>query len=144
MIEGDRSWRDALFEHGMQVAAVNIDIGAAESGLARGVELDLVHRLAGVPGAADVAVRLDAGLDDHLLDAEAAQHLHDVGAENDAGADAGERRRLLVDGDGEAGALQEAGDRHAAEPRADDRDPRLPIHCRSALLSLQRLLSVVR
>ena len=90
-------------------------------------------RLAGVPGPADIAVRLDSDVDDHLLEAEAAQHLHHVGAENDAGADAGEGRRLLVDGDRETRALQEAGDRHPAKPGADDRNPRLPIHRRFVL-----------
>ncbi len=112
----------------MQVAAVDVGIGSAKSRLARGVELDLVQRLAGVPGPADIAVRLDSGVDDHLFKAEAAQHLGDIGAQNDSGADAGEGRRLLVDGDREAGALQEACDRHPAEACADNCYSRVPIH----------------
>ena len=131
MIEGNRSWRHALFENGMQVAAVNVGICSAKSGLARGIELDLVHRLAGVPGAADIGVCLDPLFDNHLFNAETAQHLHDVGAQNDSGADAGKSRGLLVNGDGEAGALQEAGDRHATEARPNHRYPRLPIHLRT-------------
>ena len=133
MIECDRSGRHALLQHRMQIAAVNVGVGPAEPGLALGIELDLVHRLAGVPGPADIAVRLDSDVYDHLLEAEAAKHLHRVGAENDAGADAGEGGCLLVDGDRETRALQEARDRHPAKPGADDRNPRLPIHCRSVL-----------
>ena len=144
MIERDRAGHHALLQHRMQVAAVDVGIGTAEARLALGVEIDPVHGVAGVPGPADIAVRLDPDVHDHLLEAEAAKHLHDIGAEDDAGTDAGEGGRLLVDGDREARALQEACNRHPAEPGAHDRNPRLPIHCRSALLSLQRLPSLVR
>ena len=48
--------------------------------------------------------------------------MHDVGAQDDAGADARERRRLFIDRDREAGALQKAGGRQTAKARADDRN----------------------
>ena len=122
MIERDRSGSDAAFQHRVQVAAVDIDIGTAIAPLALGVEHELIHRLAGVPGAADVALRFDAGFDQCVLDAETAEHLRHVGAEDDARADPRERRCLLIDFHCKAGALQEAGGAQAAETGADDRN----------------------
>jgi hypothetical protein len=43
----------------MQIAAMNIDVRAAEALLAGGIELELVKRLARIPGAADERVRAD-------------------------------------------------------------------------------------
>ena len=126
--ECDRARRNAALQHGMQVAAVDVHVGTAKAAFALRVEDDLVHRLARVPGAADVAIRLDAGRDEAVLEAEPAQHLGDVGRENDAGADPREGRRLLVDLHCKTGALQKAGGRQAAETGADDGDPRLPLH----------------
>src|SRR5580704_552991 len=122
MIKRDGAGRDGVFQHGMQVAAMDMNVSAAEAALARRVEHDLVHRRAGVPGAADILPRFDAGRDQRVLEAEAAQHFRGVGGKNYSGADARERRRLLVDFDGKAGALQKAGGGQAAKPGADHRN----------------------
>ena len=123
MAEGDRSGLDGRLEHRMQVAPVDIDVRAAEALLAGGIERELVQRLARVPGAADEGVRADARFHERALYAQAPQHLHHVGAEDDAGADAGKGRRLLVDGDGEPLALQEGRTRQSAEACPDNGDP---------------------
>ena len=107
----------------MQIAAVHVDVGPAEALLAGVIERDLVERLARVPGAADERVRVDARLQQVAFYAQAPQHLHDVGAEDDAGADAGEGGRLLVDRDGKALALQEGRARQSAEASTDDGNP---------------------
>src|ERR1700740_2108890 len=97
VIEGDRSGTNDTFEHSVKVAAVDVEIRAAIALLALGVEHDLVHRLAGVPSAADVAMRFDAGLDERLFDAKAAQNLHYVCAEDDPRSNSREGGRLIID-----------------------------------------------
>jgi len=63
------------------------------------------------------------------LETKSAEHLGDIRAQDDAGADAGEGGCLLVDRDViEAFPLQKSGRRHAAETGADHGDPRVPIH----------------
>ena len=57
------------------------------------------------------------------LHTQAAQHLHHVGAKDDAGANPGKGRRLLVDGDRKAFSLQEGRTRQPAKARTDDGDP---------------------
>ena len=57
-----------------------------------------------------------------LLDAERAQHLHRVRHHLDAGADAREALRLLVDLDVEAGAAQRRRRGQPAHAGADDRE----------------------
>ena len=66
--------------------------------------------------------------DQSLFEAEPAEHLGDVGGQNDAGTDARERRRLLVDLHREPRALQKAGRSQAAEAGADDCDPLCLLH----------------
>src|SRR5271156_3924910 len=97
MIEGDCFGSDSPFQHGVQVAAVDMDIRTTMALLARLVEHDLVHRLAGVPSATDVVMRFDAGRDESALEAKTAEHLGRIGAEDDARANPGEGGRLLVD-----------------------------------------------
>ncbi len=138
MIERDRSGRDAAFQHRVQIAAMDVDVGTAVVPLGLGVEHELGHGLAGVPGAADVALRLDAGGDQPLFEAETAQHLGDVGGKDDAGADARKGRRLLVDFHRKARALQEAGGGQAAEAGADDGNPLFSIQ---SMRSLRRAAS---
>ena len=128
MVEGDRFRRDDLRHDLVQIAPVDVEVGTAVSLLARLIEIDLVHGRAGVPGAADEALRLDAGSDQLVFDAEAAEHLHRIGAENDAGADARKGRRLFVNRHRKPGALQKTRDRQAAQPRADDGNLCFPIH----------------
>src|SRR5262245_27654812 len=106
----------------MQIAAMYVDIGAAEACLAGGAELQLIQGLARVPGTADERVRTDARPQEAALEPQATQHLHHVGTEDDAGTDAGKSRRLLVDGDGKALALQEGGARQSAEAGTDNGD----------------------
>jgi hypothetical protein len=125
MVERDGAGRDAAHQHFMQIAAVDVHVRAAVPPLAFGIEHDLVNRFASVPGAADVALRFDAGGDQRIFQPEPAQHLADIGGEDDAGADARERRRLLVHLHRKAGALQKASRRQTAEPGADDSNP----HC---------------
>ena len=136
MVEGDRAGRERRLEHAMQVAAMDVDVGGAEAGLAGGIERELVQRGAGIGGAAHEGVRPDAHVEQPALESQAAEHLHDVGAQDDAGADAREGGRLLVDGDGEARALQEARAGQSAEARADDRDPVAAMQCCPAALRM--------
>src|SRR5271155_4869873 len=96
MIEGDRFGSNSPFQHRVQVAAVDMDVGTAIMLLALRVEHDLVHRLAGVPGATDVAMRFDAGRDESVFEAKPAEHLGHICAEDDAGANPGKGGRLLV------------------------------------------------
>ena len=128
VVEGDRSGRHPLFQHGVQVAAMDIEIGAAETLLFRRVEPDLVHRRATIPRAADVALRLDPGRDQIRLEAQSTQHLGGICAENDSRADAREGRRLLVDGRCETRPLQESGYRQTAEARTHHGNACLSIH----------------
>jgi hypothetical protein len=107
VIEGDRARRDTLFQNRVQIAAVNMDVRPAEVPLLFGIEDDFVQRLAGVPGAAYVALRFDAGGAQRVFDAETAQHFRHVGAEDDAGANARKSRRLFVNAYIKASALQE-------------------------------------
>ena len=95
MIECDRSGRHGVLQHRVQVAAMDVDVRTAEAALTRGVERDLIHRFAAVPGAADILLRFDAGGDERVLQPEPAQHLGGVGRQNDAGPDPRKRRRLL-------------------------------------------------
>ena len=44
MVEGDRAGRERRLEHAMQVAAMDVDVGGAEAGLAGGIERELVQR----------------------------------------------------------------------------------------------------
>ena len=54
---------DGRLEHRMQVAAVNVDVGSAEALASLAASsVDLVQRLARVPGPADERVRADARL----------------------------------------------------------------------------------
>src|SRR5580698_4134010 len=119
----------------MEVAAVNIEIRAAIKPFARIIEENLIHRLAGVPGATDVAMWFDAGRHQGLLDAETAQHLHHIGAQDDTRADAGEGRCLLIDFDRKAGALEEAGCAQPTEAGANDGNTLLFLIHRPALAS---------
>ncbi len=59
---------------------------------------------------------------------EPAQHLRNVSAKDDAGADARKTRRLLIDRDLEAGALQQPRHRQSGETRAENGDPCSAIH----------------
>ena len=136
MVEGDRSGRHPLFQHGVQVAPMDIEICAAETLLFRRVEPDIVHRRAGIPRAADVALRFDPGLDQVLLEAQTTQHLGGICAENDSSADPREGRRLLVDGRCETRPLQESRHRQTAEARAHDGDSRLSIHRQCSLANV--------
>ena len=128
MAEDDRAGCDDALKNAMQIAAMDMHIGSAEAMLCFRIERDLIQRLATVPGAADIAPRLDAGLDETLLDAKTAQNFRDVGAQDDSSTDPRKGGCLLENLDRESGALQEAGGAQAAEAGADDRNPRCPIH----------------
>src|SRR6266446_1333612 len=114
--------------HRMQIAAVNVEIGSAETRLARCIEYDFIERLTSVPGAADVAMRLEAARNQILFNAEPAQRLRHVGAENDSRTDAGKSWRLLIDGRRKARALEEAGNGQTTEPCTDNRDTLPTVH----------------
>src|SRR5258708_6434781 len=107
----------------MEIAAMDVDVGAAKALLADGIEGQLVKGLTRVPGAADERVRANAHFQERLLHVQTPQHLHDVGAKDDAGADAGKRWRLLVDGYGKAFTLQERRARQSPKPGTHDSDP---------------------
>ena len=51
----------------MQIAAMNVEVWAAEALLAGGIEGQLVQRLARVPGAADERIRADARFQEAAL-----------------------------------------------------------------------------
>ena len=78
----------------MQVAAVHAEVGRAVEAFRH---RQLAHDLARVAVAVEMRVRREGDLAQPLLDADAAQHLHRVRQHLDAGADAGEAARLLVD-----------------------------------------------
>src|SRR5215831_11153839 len=90
-VEPDGPFANNAFEHGMKVAAMDVQIWSAVASFAFGIEDDLVHRCAGIPCAADITVRLDSSGDEGILNIEPC-------------------RRLLVDCDRKASTLQESGD----------------------------------
>jgi len=100
----------------------------AEAGLASRVERQSVEGFTAVPGAADEGIGLYAGRREALLEIETPQHLGDIGAENDAGADAREARRLLIHRDGKARALQQSRGRQAGQSGAQNCNPCSAIH----------------
>src|ERR1700722_1454005 len=114
MAEDDRAGCDDALENAMQIAAVDMHIGSAEALLCFRIERDRIQRLAAVPGAADVALRFDAGLDEGLLDSKAAQDFRDIGAQDDSGADSRKGGCLFEDPDRESGPLQESRGAQAA------------------------------
>jgi hypothetical protein len=124
----DRAGPERLLQQLVQVGAVDIDERPAEARFASLVERQSVKCFTAVPGAADEGIGPNAGGGESLLQLETAQHLGDIGAENDAGANARETRRLLVHRDGKARALQQPGDREAGEAGAQDGDPHSAIH----------------
>ncbi len=109
MVERDCPGGDNAFQHAMQVAAMNIDIGTTVPRFTRCVEQDLIHRLTRIPGAADVGIRLDAGFNQALFDAETAENLHHIGAEDDPCPDPREGWRLFIDRHRETRTLKETG-----------------------------------
>jgi hypothetical protein len=56
MVERNRAGGDNAFQNAMQIAPMDIDIGTAITRFTRRIELDLIHRLAGVPGTADIGL----------------------------------------------------------------------------------------
>ncbi len=108
------------FQHLVQVCAVDIEEGRAETGLCTGIEIEPVRRLSRIPGAAYEGRRSNRRRNELRFEVEAAQHLDGVGAQDDARADPGKEGGLLVDRYGKAGALQEPRNRHAGEAGADD------------------------
>src|SRR5262249_49430908 len=87
MVKQNRFPRHGAFKHHMQVAAVDVDVGTAETPLAPAYEYFRIHRLAGVPRRADIGSRFEAGLHERRFNVETPQHLAHVGAEDDPGAD---------------------------------------------------------
>ena len=128
MIERDRLRRDRLLKDRVQVAPMDIQIWTAEACLTLRIKDNLIHCLPGVPGAADIAIRLYAGFDERTFNTEPPERFHDVGAENDSRPYAGESWSLFVDRDGKAGALQETGDAQSSEAGTDDRNPIIAFH----------------
>src|SRR5260370_9790403 len=124
----DRAGLERLLQQLMQIGTVDVDEGTAEARLAGFVELQPVERLAAVPGAADEGIGLYAGRREALLEIETPQHLGDIGAENDAGADAREARRRLIHRDAKARALQQSCDRQAGQSGAQNCNPCSAIH----------------
>ena len=109
-------------ERRMQFRPMQRNVGCAEAPLDRVAHRMQIGDLTRIPFAvvSDLGGEPDAA--DALLEPEAAQDLHGVGVHLDAGADAGERRRLLVDLGIEADFSQRRGSRQSGDPGADDRD----------------------
>ena len=78
----------------MQVGAVDIDEGSVEAGVHLGIEAQLVGRFARVPGTADEGIGAYPGFGQPAFQLKPAQNLRGIGAEDDAGADTREGRRL--------------------------------------------------
>ncbi len=102
VVEPDHLIGNGAGERRMQVAAMRQQIRRAElllGALAKNhVELDFAGApVAVVPGARIERLRAQA-----RFQSEAAQHLHGVAADLDAGAEPRELRRLFVDGDVDA------------------------------------------
>src|SRR5258708_8426262 len=116
MIEGHRVRRDGSMHDRMQIAAVNVEIGSAETRLAGCIEYHLIESLTGVPGATDIAMRLEAGLDEIPFDAEPAQRLRHVGAEDDSRTGAREGGGLLIDGPRKARPLPQPPTSQTPDP----------------------------
>ena len=96
-------------------------IGRAVFRLGVGAERQFVRQRAGVPVAVGPGVRLERGGADARLKPDAAQHPHRVRAHLDAGAEANEARRLLVDVRLDAALVERGRKREPAHAGADDR-----------------------
>ena len=101
----------------VQIGAVHAEVGRAVEALRH---RQLAGDLAGVPHAVQVREGRERDAAQPLVHADLAQHLHGVGHHLDAGADAGEVRRLLVDARFHAEPAQRGGNRKAADAGADD------------------------
>jgi hypothetical protein len=110
-------------ERRMQVAAMEREIGRAVALLDRAAERMLVGDRARHRVAVERGDRRERHVAQPRLDAEAAMHLHGVRALLDAGADARECFRLLIDLGLDADAAQRRRGRKAADAGADDGDP---------------------
>ena len=83
----------------MQLRAMQRNVGRAEALLDLGAHRVQIGDLARVPLAIVSDLRREPDTSDALLEPEAAHHFHRVGIQLQAGADPGERLRLLVDVD---------------------------------------------
>ena len=97
---------------------MNIDERTIETRFACRVEHQLVQYLAGIPGTTEKCIGANARCRQSAIEVEPAQNLRDVGAQDNAGADAREIRALFIDRDREAGALQQPGGRETGKARA--------------------------
>ena len=109
-------------ERRVQFRPMQRNVGRAEAALDRVSHRMRIGDLARIPFAvvSDFGGESDAA--DVPLEPEPAQHLHGVGIHLDAGADAGECRRLLIDVGAKADFAQRRGSRQSGNPGADDRD----------------------
>ena len=123
---------DAVVGHGarqrrMQVAAMRQQIGRTEflfGALAEDhVELDFT----GAPVAVVPGARIERLSAKPLLQPQPAQHLHGIAANLDAGTEPRELRRLLVDGDVDARALERRGGRKPTHAGADNRHRQMAV-----------------
>ena len=103
-----------------------VQIAAMHAEIRRVVEAfghrQFARDFAGVAHAIEMRVRRERGLAQPRFDADAAQHLHRVRHHLDAGADAREAARLLVDLHLHADLPQRGGGSEPAHSGTDDRD----------------------
>ena len=128
MIELDSAGYEWLLQKPVKVGTVNIDERTIETRFACRVEHQLVQYLAGIPGTTEKCIGANARCRQSAIEAEPAQNLRDVGAQDNAGADAREIRALFIDRDREAGALQQPRGRETGKARTENRNPCRPVH----------------
>ncbi len=128
LFEGDQLRRHGGEQRRVQIAAVHQQIGRAVSCLGVLPESQLEKILAAVPDAIGPRRRLEGEPAQQGLQSERAQDVHGVGAHLDAGAEALELLRLLVELHLGTLARQERRQRQSADAGADDGKARPVIH----------------
>ncbi len=125
--EPDHPGRDRAAEDLEQVGAVDRVRVLAVEPLAGGRQiLGRQHRPVPPPAELPADVEAHRPGQEPLQHAEPAQQAHRVGRDDQAGADLFELTRLLVDGDGEPGPVQERGGGEPSDPATDNHDRRHP------------------
>ena len=120
MVEPQAVRRDDACQRFVKVAAMGQQIRRAVLRLGRGAEHHVEQDLAGLPVPVVPRARIEGLGAQHRFQPQAAQHMHGVAADLDAGAQPRELPRLLVDGDGEA--LLAERRRGGQSPHAGARD----------------------
>lgn len=121
LAEMDDLARTERKERLVQRRAMQRNVGRAEALLDFGAHGMQIGDVPGIPFAIESDLRGKSGAANARFEPEPAQGLHRVRVHLDSGADAGERRGLLVDLGVEADLAQRRGRGQACDPSTDDR-----------------------